>query len=403
MTTENQILTFVRSLSASLPAAYFALTTVPGLRHWLCDDCQADPQVGGRLYLWWESGYYASGVFTEIVPESRVAFSWFGREEPGPTEVRISLEGTPQGARLTLEHLGPGGGELWQETVGELTRGWEIAMDNLVSVLDTGRDLRLSRRPTLGIVAGKLEPARAGRLGLPASPGVLVEGLVPGLGAEEAGLQPGDLLIRLGDHPVRGPADLKDALSMALAGDQVPVVLKRGRHETSLTVRLAGRPQPETPPTTEALARLVGGQYRVLNERLGSLLSPIDEHIANRSAGAGAWTIREVLAHLVASERENHSLIAALASDQDPVFASNTAVWVQALVATMPTVAELLESLYDAQDQTLVMIKGLPEAFLQDRKAGFVDLCTELQHAQYHHILHVQQIEALISAAGPGG
>ncbi len=403
MSADFQTLTFSRSLPASLPAAYFALTTPTGLRNWLCDECQADPQIGGRIFLWWKSGYYASGVFTELERDRRVSFSWFGREEPGPTEVRISLESAPQGVQLTLEHLGVGAGDPWQETVGELERGWKIALDNLVSILETGYDLRLGRRPTLGIVSAKLDPLRAHRLGLPDSPGVLVEGVLPGLGGEQAGLRPGDLIVRLGDHKIEKPADLKATLSMHLAGDDVVLSAYRGLRELKFSIRLAGRPQPPIPATLEALVDLVADQQDEFYQRLVSMLAPVDEASAVHSPEKGRWSVREVVAHLVATERENHGWIAALAGDLVPVFAGDTGVWVQALVVTRPTMAALLDSLRDAQELTRAMLNSLPEEFLHERKAGYVELCSGIHQARFHADLHLQQIEALIAKSSLEG
>ena len=73
------------------------------------------------------------------------------------------------------------------------------------------------------------------------SGGVLLAGVMPGSPAEKAGLQKGDLLIRLGDNPIDTLSDLAEALRGHQPGDSVEVVVKRGTDEIHRRVQLAER------------------------------------------------------------------------------------------------------------------------------------------------------------------
>ncbi len=85
---ENSI-KFKRTIQAPASDVYAAFTHATALTEWLCDVAEADASEGGRLYLWWNTGYYASGEYTRLAPGEHVAFSWHGRNEPGITRVKI--------------------------------------------------------------------------------------------------------------------------------------------------------------------------------------------------------------------------------------------------------------------------------------------------------------------------
>jgi Tol biopolymer transport system component len=68
------------------------------------------------------------------------------------------------------------------------------------------------------------------------APGVLLAGVRPGGAAEKAGLRRGDILIRLGLHPVGSVEDLMYALNASKPGETVTAVVRREGHELRLPV-----------------------------------------------------------------------------------------------------------------------------------------------------------------------
>jgi Peptidase family M28/PDZ domain/PA domain/WD40-like Beta Propeller Repeat len=66
--------------------------------------------------------------------------------------------------------------------------------------------------------------------------GVLLAGVRPGGAAEKAGLQRGDLLVRLGNHPIGSVEDLMYALNASKPGETVTAVLKREGRELRIAV-----------------------------------------------------------------------------------------------------------------------------------------------------------------------
>ena len=67
-------LTFKRSVNVPPAEVYRAFTHATALRDWLCDAAQTEVRKGGRVYLWWNSGVYASGAYTALEPGKKVAW-----------------------------------------------------------------------------------------------------------------------------------------------------------------------------------------------------------------------------------------------------------------------------------------------------------------------------------------
>jgi hypothetical protein len=109
-----------------------------------------DPKPGGRIYLAWNDGYYMAGNIPNEKDRS-VAFTWSGRGEPAPTQVQVELASQAGGTVLKLVHSGLGSGEAWNKSQEEFDRGWKYGLENFTHVLEKGPDLRIVRRPMLGI------------------------------------------------------------------------------------------------------------------------------------------------------------------------------------------------------------------------------------------------------------
>ncbi len=250
-------LTLEQRIEASPAAVFHAFTNATALREWLCDAAMVVPRKDGRLHLWWTSGYHATGDFTKVVPGERVSFTWQGKGEPAPTRVRVALRPDGDGTVVELAHKGIGGGKKWAGAAAAIQRGWETGLENLSSVLETGHDLRFTRRPMLGILPDALTPEAAARLGVPIDKGILLGGVVEGMGAAAAGLQQGDVIVRIGKGKTRDGAGLQAALQGHRAGDEVEVVYYRGAEKAKATMTLSARPLEEPPATAAGLADAV--------------------------------------------------------------------------------------------------------------------------------------------------
>jgi S1-C subfamily serine protease len=109
------------------------------------------------------------------------------------------------------------------------------------------------RRPSLGIVSLAIGPDLAAQIGLPADEGVLIQKVLPGGGAERAGLRGGSQQAYLGNTPiylggdfivgidsqrVTSTQDISEIMNQHHAGDTVTVTFYRGRREMKVQVTL---------------------------------------------------------------------------------------------------------------------------------------------------------------------
>lgn len=396
---ESHTLHFECEVQASPEEVYRAFTRPAALRRWLCDDCQADPRPGGRLYLWWESGYYATGVFNQLEPDAKVAFTWFGREEPGPTQVEVTLDSDAGRTTVNLAHKAVGTGETWAETRSELQRGWRIALENLRSIVETGRDLRELRRPILGVLpAGRVDAREAARLDLPAPGGVRVGDLVPGSGAVDAGLQPGDIITAVGDRSVGDWADVREALRALAPGDHVPITYFREGDLCTEPASLGSAPQPEVPAGPKQLAQALASVHLEANQRMEALLEAWEEGTSEGEPSAEKLEIKETLASLMLYERDLQTRIVAWLRDHRVIYPPVAPERVQAVLAVYPTLQALWDALRRSQGETVALVTGLPETMPEWQKGGYVEMAGEL--LQYPHLLE-RRLGSLPSAKGP--
>ncbi len=100
----------------------------------------------------------------------------------------------------------------------------------VVSVLE--RNLRETDQAHLGIMA---DAEYSGQ-------GVRIGNVQPEYGAAEAGLQAGDVILKIGDRTVSGLLELKNALSRKQPGDTVSVLVETAGKERTLEVMLSNRP-----------------------------------------------------------------------------------------------------------------------------------------------------------------
>ena len=116
--------------------------------------------------------------------------------------------------------------------------------------------LRRGQRPQRGYLGVSLQPLDeniAASLGLPKDQGELVRSVVPGQAAARAGLQQGDVILRVNGRPVTPDETVSFLIANTTVGARVPLDIIRGGRRQSVTVVVGQR------PTEEQLALQVGG------------------------------------------------------------------------------------------------------------------------------------------------
>jgi len=400
----DQTLTFSRTVKASPEQVYQAFTNGTTLREWLCDVATVAPNPGGRIYLWWNSGYYTSGEYMTSEPSSKVAFSWNGRREPSETKVEVNITSQEGSTLITLKHSGIGSGDAWNSPVTEIKKGWESGLENLASILENGADLRFVRRPMLGILVGDFDEEHSKQLQVPVKKGIRIDNPIEGMGAAAAGLQQNDVIIKMAGHEITDWTSLTNALSSNHAGDKIEVVFYRGPEKKTVTMELSQRPLPEIPATVHALAEEIRKKYANLEATLDQVLSGVSEEQTSHKPAPDEWSIKEIIAHLIHSERGWQQWISELATSQEPVyddFGGNLDARVQATVAAYPNNSEILGEFTRSRAETVALVAALPDQFMA-RKGSYWRVAYNLLETDFHFNTHLEQIQTALTPLGVG-
>ena len=401
MPAETQALTYEQDIHAPADQVYRAFTNSTALREWFCDLATSAPHPGGHLYFKWNSGYYANGKFSELVPDRSISFIWRGEGEPWESQVKVSLEQEGQVTHLRLEHSGLGSGQEWEALIKGLHNGWQETLDNLVSVLETGADQRFVRRPMLGILAGEFTPQVAKKLGVPVQQGIRLDETIEGMGARASGLGKDDVVVAMAGVPVSDFPSLGNALRGKHAGDRVEVVFYRGGEKKTTEMELSQRPIPEIPDSAKSLADRLGSLYASQEATLQEIFKGVSDSEASRQPRPGEWSANQNLAHLIHSERGWHTWISDLANGQEAHYddyGTNQQARIDGTVAAYPTAVELLAELKRNCTETVVMVSKLPEDFMA-RKGSFWRLAYNLLQTPYHFDEHCEAMRAALAAA----
>jgi S1-C subfamily serine protease len=121
--------------------------------------------------------------------------------------------------------------------------GFAIAINKAKPIIEELRQGRTVQPAFLGVVTQTVTPAIANQLNLKVQSGAVVQRVEPGSPADRAGIQQGDVVVKVGDSQVRQAQDVGNAVRGHRPGDKVTIVVNRGGTTRSLDVTLATRPE----------------------------------------------------------------------------------------------------------------------------------------------------------------
>ncbi|HVS65140.1 MAG TPA: trypsin-like peptidase domain-containing protein [Thermoanaerobaculia bacterium] len=151
--------------------------------------------------------------------------------------------------------------------------GFAIPVDTLRHVLPQLRDEGRVQRGYLGVAIENLDYQDAQAWGLESTNGALVNSVTEGTPAAKAGLQPGDIILEVGDHEVERTRDLIDEVSSYRPGTELDLELWRNGKRVSKTVTLEERTPtvadvPEPEETGEESFEWLGIEVEDITEEL---------------------------------------------------------------------------------------------------------------------------------------
>jgi uncharacterized protein YndB with AHSA1/START domain len=401
----SHTLKFTRTINAPPLEVSRLFTHATALRDWLCNAAQCEARAGGRLYLWWDDGYAVTGTFTKFEPGVRLTFAWSSPLDPGPTQVSVTFRAKGDATQVTVTHGGFGGGPKWKSAVAALRAAWPQSLENLGSVAETGVDLRFARRPRLGIGFDEFNAEKAKSLGVPAKAGVLITGTAEGTGARAAGLQKDDVLISLNGKKLAGFGSFGPALHGLKAGDRPKVVFYRGAQKHTVPLELSRWPIPEVPASGKALAEHMRHTNAEVQAGLAALVEGLSEAQAERRPAPNEWSVKELLAHFILTERDYQSWAADMVNDRavndDLEMRPNVNERITAVVQRFGSVAALRAELAAAAAETADFIEGLPAHFVQHRRHLYRRAALwQIEYTPIHFSEeHSEQLRQTIAAA----
>ena len=131
--------------------------------------------------------------------------------------------------------------------------GLAIPAELAKPVIESLRRGQAPQRGYLGVSLQPLDENIAGSLGLPKDNGEIVRSVQPGDPASRAGIQQGDVIIRVNNQPVTPDQTVSYLIANTTVGARVPVELIRDGRRQTVTVVVGQR------PTEEQLAAINGG------------------------------------------------------------------------------------------------------------------------------------------------
>ncbi|MFW6150532.1 MAG: S1C family serine protease [Chloroflexota bacterium] len=123
--------------------------------------------------------------------------------------------------------------------------GYTIPTAQAVPIIEELVQQGYVSRPWLGVAATNMNQMLAEELDVPIEKGAVVARVASGSPAQKAGLERGDVIVKLADQEITGVEELRQAIHGSAIGEQIEVVYWRGDTERSAQVELAESPVPQ--------------------------------------------------------------------------------------------------------------------------------------------------------------
>lgn len=131
---------------------------------------------------------------------------------------------------------------IFSPTGGNVGVGFAIPAELAQPVIEQLRKSGKVRRGYLGVQIQAITPAIASSLGLPKNQGEIIASVEPGGPARAAGLQQGDVVLRVAGQDVTPDDSLSYIIANTPIGTRVPVEIIRGGKKVTLTAMIGERP-----------------------------------------------------------------------------------------------------------------------------------------------------------------
>jgi serine protease DegQ len=135
---------------------------------------------------------------------------------------------------------------IFSRSGGSMGIGFAVPVDTAREVMEALVRGGTVRRGWIGVEPRDLSPELAESLNLPVKSGVLITGVLQSGPAAQGGVRPGDVVVKVGDKPVRNTTELFAAVAALPPDKPTQLGLQRGAQALQVQVQVGER--PKTPP-----------------------------------------------------------------------------------------------------------------------------------------------------------
>ena len=132
------------------------------------------------------------------------------------------------------------------------------------------------RRGLLGVSISDFTKDTAEAYGMKNTEGALVQEIVPGSAAEEAGIEVGDVIVEVDGKKVSGASELRNAVGLKRSGDKVKVKVLRDGKEKTFTTTLSSVESISITSADDIHPGLQGAEFATYQ---GGSHSPVSEAV----------------------------------------------------------------------------------------------------------------------------
>ncbi len=136
-------------------------------------------------------------------------------------------------------------------------------------------------RGQLGVTAQDLTPELASAFGIDNNQGAVVARITKGSAAEKAGLQVGDIILKIDGRPVENSGDVRNRVGLLRVGSSVDMFVLRNGDAKTITAKLEA-PRLENQPGADLNPLLAGASFSTLPDTPGVVVGGIEP-------GSPAW------------------------------------------------------------------------------------------------------------------
>jgi S1-C subfamily serine protease len=130
---------------------------------------------------------------------------------------------------------------IYSSSGGSLGIGFAVPVDTAREVMEALVRGGSVKRGWIGVVPRDLSAELAESLNLPVKSGVLITGVLQDGPAARGGVRPGDVVLKVGDKPVRNTIELLSAVAALPPESEARLSLQRGAQGLDVKVQVAER------------------------------------------------------------------------------------------------------------------------------------------------------------------